>query len=310
MAGIIRSMSNLVDSSTGYTMQPVGYIVSDFPDKFGVPRQPGLAPASHATLNLVPPYDDPLTTRGLDAFSHLWLTFVFHHSPERWTPLVRPPRLGGNAKVGVFASRSTHRPNRLGLSLVQLKEIDTRRGVRLVLAGCDLVSGTPVLDIKPYLPWAEAHPEARAGFAPEAPARLAVSFMGEAEAALAKRNDGASLTDPSGAGPGPSARLSQRGRRSNLRRASARRGCALSRSYGRRWHTNGGRGDRPGLKRRHPRGEAVRTPPRCDAPLPRRPRSHRPGPGESDPCPSCCGSWRPTGGSHPARTHRPARSGP
>jgi tRNA-Thr(GGU) m(6)t(6)A37 methyltransferase TsaA len=176
-------------------MQPIGYIVSDFPDKFGVPRQPGLAPAAHATLNLVPPYDDPLTMRGLDAFSHLWLTFVFHHSPERWTPLVRPPRLGGNAKVGVFASRSTHRPNRLGLSLVEMREIDTRHGLRLVLAGCDLVSGTPVLDIKPYLPWVEARPEARAGFALETPAHLAVCFTGAAEAALAERDDGASLRE-------------------------------------------------------------------------------------------------------------------
>ena len=92
---------------------------------------------------LVPPFDDPLAVRGLDAFSHLWLTFVFHQSPERWTPLVRPPRLGGNARVGVFASRSTHRPNRLGLSLVELVDIDTARGVRLHLRGADLVSGTP-----------------------------------------------------------------------------------------------------------------------------------------------------------------------
>lgn len=195
MAGIIRSMTNQVTSSASYTMHPVGYIVSDFPDKFGIPRQPGLASAAHATLELVPPCDDPLTLRGLDAFSHLWLTFVFHHSPGRWTPLVRPPRLGGNAKVGVFASRSTHRPNRLGLSLVQLQEIDTRRGVRLVLAGCDLVSGTPVLDIKPYLPWAEARPDARAGFAPGAPPLLPVTFAPEAEAALRERDDGDSLRE-------------------------------------------------------------------------------------------------------------------
>ncbi|MCE8016418.1 tRNA (N6-threonylcarbamoyladenosine(37)-N6)-methyltransferase TrmO [Halomonas sp. MCCC 1A17488] len=176
-------------------MHPIGRIESDFPDKFGVPRQPGLASAAHAELILLPPYDDPLTVRGLDAFGHLWLTFVFHHSPERWTPLVRPPRLGGNARVGVFASRSTHRPNRLGLSLVELLEIDTRRGVRLVLGGCDLVSGTPVLDIKPYLPWVEARPEARAGYAPEAPPQLEVRFSAEAEAALAARDDAASLRE-------------------------------------------------------------------------------------------------------------------
>ncbi|MGQ4878723.1 tRNA (N6-threonylcarbamoyladenosine(37)-N6)-methyltransferase TrmO [Billgrantia sp. LNSP4103-1] len=188
-------MTRPADTPSSYAMQPIGYIASDFPDKFGIPRQPGLAPAAHATLDLVPPYDDPLSVRGLDAFSHLWLTFVFHHSPERWTPLVRPPRLGGNAKVGVFASRSTHRPNRLGLSLVELRDIDTRHGLRLVLAGCDLVSGTPVLDIKPYLPWAEARPDARAGFAPEAPSLLSVRFTDSAEATLNERHDGDSLRE-------------------------------------------------------------------------------------------------------------------
>ncbi|MCE8004194.1 tRNA (N6-threonylcarbamoyladenosine(37)-N6)-methyltransferase TrmO [Halomonas sp. MCCC 1A11081] len=181
-------------------MQPIGYIESDFPDKFGVPRQPGLAAAARASLVLVPPYDDPLAVRGLEAFSHLWLTFVFHHSPARWTPLVRPPRLGGNAKVGVFASRSTHRPNRLGQSLVKLCGVDIggnddRAGVRLALTGCDLISGTPVLDIKPYLPWAEALPDARAGYAPAPPPQLAVRFSAAAEATLAAREDAASLRE-------------------------------------------------------------------------------------------------------------------
>ena len=180
-------------AASAFAMTPIGVIESDYPDKFGIPRQPGLAPAARATLALSPPFDDPLAVRGLDAFSHLWLTFVFHHSPVHWTPLVRPPRLGGNAKIGVFASRSTHRPNRLGLSLVELLEIDTRRGVRLVLGGTDLVDGTPVLDIKPYLPWAESRPEARAGFAPESPPRLPVNFTAEAETTLAGRADGDSL---------------------------------------------------------------------------------------------------------------------
>jgi tRNA-Thr(GGU) m(6)t(6)A37 methyltransferase TsaA len=178
-----------------YSMQPIGYIESDFPDKFGVPRQPGLAAAARASLILVPPYDDPLAVRGLEAFSHLWLTFVFHHSPARWTPLVRPPRLGGNAKVGVFASRSTHRPNRLGQSLVKLTAVETQAGVRLALTGCDLISGTPVLDIKPYLPWAEALPDARAGYAPAPPPQLEVRFSDAAEAALATREDAASLRE-------------------------------------------------------------------------------------------------------------------
>ncbi|WP_232090550.1 tRNA (N6-threonylcarbamoyladenosine(37)-N6)-methyltransferase TrmO [Billgrantia diversa] len=188
-------MTNPTPPAAGLTMQPIGHIESDFPDKFGVPRQPGLASVAHAELILTTPYDDPLTVRGLEAFSHLWLTFVFHHSPERWTPLVRPPRLGGNAKVGVFASRSTHRPNRLGLSLVELLAIDTGHGVRLVLGGCDLVSGTPVLDIKPYLPWVEARPDARAGYAPAAPSLLEVRFSDAAESTLATRPDGSSLRE-------------------------------------------------------------------------------------------------------------------
>ncbi|WP_240724783.1 tRNA (N6-threonylcarbamoyladenosine(37)-N6)-methyltransferase TrmO [Onishia niordana] len=184
----------LDSTADAFALTPIGRIESDYPDKFGIPRQPGLAPAARGRLVLLPPYDDPLTVRGLEAFSYLWLTFVFHHSPERWTPLVRPPRLGGNAKVGVFASRSTHRPNRLGLSLVELKGIDTSQGgVALELASHDLLDGTPVLDIKPYLPWAEARPEASAGFAPDAPPQCAVDFAAEAETTLAQREDAASL---------------------------------------------------------------------------------------------------------------------
>ncbi|QNI04012.1 tRNA (N6-threonylcarbamoyladenosine(37)-N6)-methyltransferase TrmO [Halomonas sp. SH5A2] len=179
--------------SESFSLTPIGYVVSDYADKFGVPRQPGLAPAANAELILSPPYDDPLAVRGLDAFSHVWISFIFHQSPERWTPLVRPPRLGGNRKVGVFASRSTHRPNRLGLSLVELSRIDTRQGVRLILSGCDLVNGTPVVDIKPYLPWAEAHPQAQAGFAPAPPEQLMVHFSATALDQLTKRADRDSL---------------------------------------------------------------------------------------------------------------------
>ncbi|QJQ96776.1 MULTISPECIES: tRNA (N6-threonylcarbamoyladenosine(37)-N6)-methyltransferase TrmO [Halomonadaceae] len=182
-------------SAASHVLEAIGHIESDYPDKFGIPRQPGLAPASRARLVLHAPYDDPLAVRGLDAFSHLWLTFLFHRSPERWTPLVRPPRLGGNAKVGVFASRSTHRPNRLGLSLVELERVDCQSGVSLWLRGHDLLDGTPVLDIKPYLPWAESQPNARAGFAPEAPPRHPVSFSQAAEATLVSRADSGSLRE-------------------------------------------------------------------------------------------------------------------
>src|SRR5690554_4168692 len=186
-------MRTLPPADTDYALQHNGIIQSDFPDKFCVPPQPGLTPSLRAILTPNAPNNDPLAVRGLETFSHLWISFLFHHTPERWTPLVRPPRLGGNAKVGVFASRSPNRPNRLGLSLVELNAIETRGGVRLHLSGCDLVSGTPVLDIKPYLPWVEARPDARAGYAPAPPPQLAVRFSAAAEATLATRADAASL---------------------------------------------------------------------------------------------------------------------
>lgn len=183
-------------STAAYSLTPLGVIHSDYPDKFGVPRQPGLAPAARATLVLTPPFNDPLAVRGLSAFSHLWLTFIFHQTPQargQFTPLVRPPRLGGNQKTGVFASRSPNRPNRLGLSLVRLKAVETQGGVRLVLGGCDLIDQTPVVDIKPYIPWVEARPDARAGFAPAPPPEVNVVFYPEACALLDRRGDGASL---------------------------------------------------------------------------------------------------------------------
>lgn len=176
-----------------YALAPIGLIEGCYPDKFGVPRQPGLARAATARLRLLGEFAQPDAVRGIDAFSHLWLTFVFHLSPPRWTPLVRPPRLGGNRKTGVFASRATHRPNRLGLSLVELMGVELDDGVCLVLRGHDLVDGTPVVDIKPYLPWADGAEHARAGFAPCPPELLPVRFCAEVEAQLASRADGASL---------------------------------------------------------------------------------------------------------------------
>ncbi|MFD2190918.1 tRNA (N6-threonylcarbamoyladenosine(37)-N6)-methyltransferase TrmO [Pistricoccus aurantiacus] len=187
------------DNSANFTLAPVARLESDYPDKFGIPRQPGLASAARGRLVMLPPFDDPLALRGLEGFSHLWLTFIFHQSPdqtsERWSPLVRPPRLGGNAKIGVFASRSTHRPNRLGLSLVELVAVHTRPEVYLELRGHDLVNDTPVVDIKPYLPWADTRPDARTGFAPTAPACHPVEFSADAEAQLAKRRDRDSLRE-------------------------------------------------------------------------------------------------------------------
>jgi tRNA-Thr(GGU) m(6)t(6)A37 methyltransferase TsaA len=138
-------------------------------------------------LHLLPPYNQPEAVRGLEAFSHMWVLFVFHQTMEGgWRPTVRPPRLGGNARMGVFATRSTFRPNPIGMSLVELKGIRCeKQQVILQLGSLDLVDGTPVVDIKPYLPFAEALPDARAGFAQAAPdAAMPVRFSPLAQSQL------------------------------------------------------------------------------------------------------------------------------
>jgi tRNA-Thr(GGU) m(6)t(6)A37 methyltransferase TsaA len=166
-----------------FPFEPIGMVRSCFREKFGIPRQPGLAPAARATLELLPPYAQPVIVRGLEDFSHLWLLFVFHGIPGgRWQPTVRPPRLGGNRRLGVFATRSPFRPNPLGLSAVRLERIAISSGrIALHLAGVDLLDGTPVLDIKPYLPYVDDIPEATGGFAPEAPiVELTVEFSPQA----------------------------------------------------------------------------------------------------------------------------------
>ena len=155
----------------GFSVEPIGVIHSCFKDKFGVPRQPGLVSVANAWLELFVPYNRAEAFSGLDGFSHIWITFVFHHCLDQAARLsVRPPRLGGNRKVGVFASRSTHRPNPVGISVAELAGIEQDKGgLRLRLRGLDLVDGTPVLDIKPYVPYSDSVPEARADYAPQAP---------------------------------------------------------------------------------------------------------------------------------------------
>lgn len=167
-----------------FQFTPIGVIRSCFREKFGIPRQSGLAPAARATLELSPPYGQAAAVRGLETFSHLWLVFVFHGTPAgRWQPTVRPPRLGGNRRLGVFATRSTFRPNPIGLSAVRLERVAIAgQRVILYLAGVDLLDGTPVLDIKPYLPYADCLPEATGGFATEAPPHLPVEFSPAAAA--------------------------------------------------------------------------------------------------------------------------------
>ena len=133
------------------TLQPIAIVHSPYDEKFSVPRQPNLVAQGKGFIRLLPPYNSPDAVRGLEAFSHLWLIFQFHQIPERgWHATVRPPRLGGNQRIGVFASRATHRPNPIGLSKVKLERIEIANGeVYLHLGSIDLVNGTPILDIKP-----------------------------------------------------------------------------------------------------------------------------------------------------------------
>lgn len=140
---------------------------SDFSTKFGIPRQSGLVDSLRSTIIFEPEYRNPDALRGLEAFSHLWLIWQFSEAVrEDWSPTVRPPRLGGNTRLGVFATRSPFRPNPLGLSSVKILEIEKTQahGTVIHVAGADLMDGTPILDIKPYIPYADSHPEATGGF--------------------------------------------------------------------------------------------------------------------------------------------------
>lgn len=149
-------------------MEPVARIRTEFPGKFGVPRQAGLVPELRGRVVFEPPFRSPEALRGMDGFSHLWLIWEFSENKEAgWSPTVRPPRLGGNQRVGVFATRSPFRPNPIGLSCVRLLEVahTPQDGPVLVVGGADLLDGTPIFDIKPYLPYADCKPEASGGFA-------------------------------------------------------------------------------------------------------------------------------------------------
>jgi len=174
-----------------FDVRPVGVLHSPFRERFGIPRQPGLVPEVPGRLVFLPPYDRPEAVEGLEAFSHVWLLFRFHANPDAGAALtVRPPRLGGNRRVGVFASRSPHRPNAIGLSVVRLEAVEqTEAGPVLRLRGVDLLDGTPVLDVKPYVPYADAVPDARGGFAAGDIARLPVRFLADAEQRLSIRPD-------------------------------------------------------------------------------------------------------------------------
>jgi tRNA-Thr(GGU) m(6)t(6)A37 methyltransferase TsaA len=157
-----------------YCFKPIGIIHSCFKEKFGIPRQGNLIPESNASIEFLPPFDQPSALKGIESYSHIWIVFVFHANPvKRLRSTVRPPRLGGNRRIGVFASRSGFRPNPIGLSQVEFKKVYQQNGRLYVeIKSIDLLDGTPVLDIKPYLPWADKPHHATAGFANTPPSKM------------------------------------------------------------------------------------------------------------------------------------------
>ena len=153
------------------TIRVIARMKSDFPTKFGIPRQSGLVEELHSTIIFEPEYRNPDALRGIEEFSHIWLIWQFSEAVrQEWSPTVRPPRLGGNTRMGVFATRSPFRPNNLGLSSVKLLGVENTKeyGTVLHVAGADLMDGTPIFDIKPYIPYGDSHPDATGGFTDQA----------------------------------------------------------------------------------------------------------------------------------------------
>ena len=151
----------------GITIEPVARMRSDFATKFGIPRQSGLVADLRSTIVFEPKYRNPEALRGIEGYDYLWLIWQFSEAVRKeWSPTVRPPRLGGNARMGVFATRSPFRPNSLGLSCVQLLGVEHTQefGTVLHVGGADLMDGTPIFDVKPYVPYADSHPDAKGGF--------------------------------------------------------------------------------------------------------------------------------------------------
>ena len=166
-----------------YTISPVGFIQSPYKQKFAIPRQPRLVPEAKAKLIFAPDFNREEFVRGLDEFTHIWLLFRFHETADKgYSAMVRPPRLGGNERKGVFATRATFRPNAIGMSAVKLEGIEYKNGqLSLLLAGIDLLDGTPIIDIKPYLPYSDAMLDASAGFADTRPqTEMSVEFSDQA----------------------------------------------------------------------------------------------------------------------------------
>ncbi|BBM64015.1 tRNA (N6-threonylcarbamoyladenosine(37)-N6)-methyltransferase TrmO [Vibrio alfacsensis] len=174
-----------------YSIEPIGVIESPYKEKFAVPRQPRLVPAAKSRVRLTGSANSPEAVRGLELFSHVWLLFLFDQNLEAgWKPTVRPPRLGGNERIGVFASRSTFRPNGIGMSAVEVQGISKKGDqIYLDLGSVDLVDGTPIIDIKPYIPYSDSIPTAQGGYADNEPETCSVSFSSPALAVLNKHSD-------------------------------------------------------------------------------------------------------------------------
>ena len=172
-------------TESSYNFPVIGIMHSCYKAKFGVPRQPGLISGANGFIELVPPYNQPNTLRGLEDFSHIWVLFVFHHNlREGWKATVRPPRLGGDKRIGVFASRSPFRPSPVGLSVLEMTGIEQKEHgiLRIHVRGQDIVDGTPIVDIKPYIPYTDSLPQAKGGFASTAPNAEAINVMVSTEA--------------------------------------------------------------------------------------------------------------------------------
>lgn len=186
-----------------YEMTPIGFAHTPFTQRFGIPRQPGLVPEAKGMIKIDPHPDFQYALKGLEQFTHLWLIFVFHdHGGNKWKPTIRPPRLGGKVKMGVLSSRSPHRPNPIGLSVVEIQKIDldAKGGPEIYVHGVDLLNGTPILDIKPYIPYADSVPHANSGWAQEEIKKTPVVFeplalekikLAESELSAADTADGA-----------------------------------------------------------------------------------------------------------------------
>ncbi|MDC9528024.1 tRNA (N6-threonylcarbamoyladenosine(37)-N6)-methyltransferase TrmO [Pseudoalteromonas sp. Angola-7] len=181
-----------------YSISAVGHIQSPYKQKFAIPRQPRLVPQAKAKLIFTAEFNREEFVRGIEEFSHIWLLFRFHETADKgYSAMVRPPRLGGNERKGVFATRATFRPNAIGMSAVKLEGVEYKNGqLSLLLAGIDLLDGTPIVDIKPYLPYSDAMHEASAGFADTRPeTQMSVAFSPEAIDFIAKQTHYPELED-------------------------------------------------------------------------------------------------------------------